>query len=141
MSSPALTDCLRIVTQESGGALSVHVVFLEDIRDLITDALIGDPDAAQLLPLVRQGIRSIRSASRKKPALCGCCPRPIRSQFALAIVLPERDDPTQGIAIGLCPKCTENDVCRAHQKAAEALRAIWPDGRLVQVTHRDGGRA
>jgi hypothetical protein len=94
-----------------------------------------------LVPLVRQGAKQIRSAPRKTPALCGCCPRPIRTNFALAIILPERSDPSQGFAIGLCAKCTEGDKNRAHQKAAEALRGVWPGAQSIVVTHPGGGHA
>jgi hypothetical protein len=141
MTAPALVECFKAVTKESGGLVAVHIFFPEDLRGLITRSLVGDREATMLVPLVRQGTKQIRSASRKAPALCGCCPRPIRSHFALAIVLPERSDPSQGFAIGLCAKCTEGDINRAHQKAVESLAAIWPDARPVLVTHPGGGRA
>jgi hypothetical protein len=142
MTDPALDDAIRTVSQEAAGALSIRIVFQEDLRQLIADVVIGKPEAVRLLPLVRQAMRQIRKAPRRAPALCGCCPRPIRTRFTLAVVLPERDDPTRGIAIGLCKKCTDGrDLMQTHEKAAQALRTIWPNGRLATITHRTGGRA
>ncbi|MFL5288032.1 MAG: hypothetical protein ACJ8AW_45480, partial [Rhodopila sp.] len=68
MTDHALVECFKAVTKESGGLVAVHVFFPEDLRGLITRSLVGDREAARLVPLVRQGTKQIRSAPRRAPA-------------------------------------------------------------------------
>ena len=135
----ALPDAIKAVSHEGRGVVSLQVVQRTDLPAMMLDAISGSADAAQLLRLTNQALATIQAAPRWKPALCGCCPRALRrGKFALIIARPACDDPTQGLALAICPKCgPDHDAIRA--KAVASLARIWPDVRLV--THPDGGRA
>jgi hypothetical protein len=135
-----LIDCVRIINKEAGGVLSLYVVYPEDAPALLAKALTGDVDAGRLLTLVPNITKRIPRAPRRAPGLCGHCSTPIRSWFALAVVIPECNDPSQGLAVGLCRKCTA-DREDVYQKATEAMRGVWPTARPITVTHTAGGRA
>jgi hypothetical protein len=140
MSDDALIDCVQTISREASGVLSLHIVYPEDTLDLLVKALNCDVDAMRLMSLVPNVTKGIRKAPRRAPGKCGCCGTPIRSRFALAVVLPECDDPTQGLTIELCRKCTA-DRQNVPNEAAQAMQDVWPDGRLVTITHSAAGRA
>lgn len=137
----ALRDGIRQVSGEAGGLLTLQVVQRADMPALILGALAGSDEAAQLLRLARDTLASIQAAPRRKPMLCGSCPRGLRDgRFAIVIARPACDDPTQGIALAICARCgPDHDAIQA--KAATALARIWPDARAIEVTHPTGGRA
>ncbi len=134
----ALRDGIQRVSDEAGGMLMLQVIQRGDMPALVLDALAGSDEAAQLLRMARDMVASVQAAPRKKPMLCGACPRALRNgRFALIIAKPACDNPTQGIAMAICPRCgpTYGAIQAA---AAVALRRIWPDLRPIAVTHQDG---
>ncbi len=137
----SLQKGVQRVSDEAGGLLTLQVVQQADMPALVLDALAGSDEAAKLLRLTRDTLAGIQAAPRKKPMLCGSCPRTLRGgRFSVIIASPACDDPAQGIAMAICPKCGPNhDAIQA--AVAVALGRIWPDIRPVTVTHPDGGRA
>ncbi len=137
----AFRDGIQKVNDEAGGLLELQVVQRTDLPALILDALAGSAEAAQLLRLTNQALHNIQTASRRKPMLCGCCPRALRhGQYSIIIARPACDDPLQGLALAICNTCgPDRDAVDA--KAVAALVRIWPNVRPVAVTHSDGGRA
>jgi hypothetical protein len=136
----ALRDGIQQVNDEAGGMLTLQVIERADMPAMIADALGGSAEAAQLLRLTNQVLANIQGAPRRRPMLCGSCPRVLQgSRYAIIIARPACDDPTQGLSMAICPRCgpTHGAIQAA---AAVALRRIWPNLRPVTITH-PGGRA
>lgn len=137
----ALQEGVQRVNDEAGGLLTVQVIQQHDMPAMIADALCGSAEAVQLLRLTNQVLANIQGAPRRKPMLCGCCPRALRGgRYAIIIARPACDDPTEGLSLAICRKCgPDHDTLQV--KAAVALARIWPNVRPVTVTHPEGGRA
>ncbi len=137
----ALQEGVHRVNDEAGGLLTVQVIQQHDIPAMIVDALCGNAEAAQLLRLTNQAIANIHGAPRRKPMLCGCCPRALRGgRYAIIIARPACDGATEGLSLAICRRCGP-DFGAIQAKATAALARIWPNVRPVTVTHPEGGRA
>jgi len=137
----ALQEGIERVSDEASGLLTLQVIQRADMPALVLDALAGSNEAVQLLRLTRDTLANIQAAPRRKPMLCGTCPRALRDgQFSVIIARPACDDPTQGLALAICTKCGP-DYATVTAKATIALSRIWPDVRPVEVTHPEGGQA
>ena len=136
-----LREGVTEVSHQSGGLLSVVPVLLADLPHLAADALLGDPKAGQLLGAAMDALRRLDAAPRRSQPLCASCPRMLRpGRYNLALVMPECDDPTRMLALGVCRHCA-TDAAGVMAKASESLHRIWPDLRPVKPTHASGGRA
>ncbi len=137
----ALQEGVQRVNDEAGGMLTVQVIQQNDMPAMIAGAFGGSAEAMQLLRLTNQVLANIQGAPRRKPMLCGSCPRALHGgQYAVIIARPACDDPTQGLSLAICRKCGP-DFDAIQVKAAVALARIWPNARPVTVTHPAGGRA
>ncbi len=137
MSGPDLMSIHR----EANGVLALNIVRPGDSLNLVAASLEGDSEASRLPRAVCDTVGKIENAPRKKPMLCGCCPRALRgSGFVICVAIPDRDSPTNGLAFALCEYCSRDDAALV-EKASSALRTVWPDLRPVTVTHPGGGRA
>jgi hypothetical protein len=136
-----LQEGVQRVNDEAGGMLTVQVIQQHDMPAMIAGALGGSAEAMQLLRLTNQVLANIQGAPRRKPMLCGCCPRALRGgRYAVIIARPACDDPAQGLSLAICRKCGP-DFDAIQVKATVALARIWPNVRPVTVTHPEGGRA
>lgn len=137
----ALRNGIQRVSDEAGGLLELQVVQHAYLPALIGDALGGSTEALQLLRLVNDVAGSIQSAPRRKPMLCGSCPRGLHgAAFSVIVARPACDNPSEGLALAICPKCgPTHDAIQA--AATVALGRIWPNIWPVTVTHSSGGRA
>lgn len=137
----ALQQGIQGVNDEAGGLLTVQVIQRQDLPAIIADAICGSAEAVQLMRLANQVLTNIRDAPRRKPMLCGCCPRALRGgQYAVIIARPACDDPKQGLSLAICTRCgPDYDAIQA--KATVALARIWPNVRPVTVTHPAGGHS
>lgn len=137
----AYTDGLARFESDASGMAELLIIRPSDALDILTDALAGDHQAGSIFRALSEAARSVEAAPRRKPMLCSCCPRPLRgSVFTFGLILPSRDDPSTGLALGVCSHCAvERSDVRA--KATEALRRLLPDLRPVTTTHPAGGRA
>jgi hypothetical protein len=126
---------------EAAGVLTMTIVRADEASDLLLHAMCGDAQASLLLQAASCLSGRIAKATVGDAVLCGSCPRPLRhAGFALAVVAPSCDDPTQVLAFGICPNCaSESSAIGA--KAVEALSLIWPGSRAIVVTHAAGGQA
>ena len=137
----ALREGVADVSRQSGGLLSVVPVLLADLPYLAADALLGDHEAGRLLGTAIDTLRRFDAAPRRSQPLCASCPRVLRpGRYNLALVMPECDDPTRMLALGVCRHCA-TDAAGVMAKASESLRRLWPDLRMVKPTHASGGRA
>ena len=131
---------VRSVHAEAAGLMSLHVIRQIDAAPLLEQALHGDTEAVWLSIALHEALDLINKAAQRKPMLCGCCPRFLRSgNFSVVIAAPERADPTKCITLGICRKCaTEPDAIRI--KALQAFRKIWPDARPITINtgHKAG---
>lgn len=117
----------------AGALLTCAVVSPADRLRIMTNALAGDATAAQLLHAVQDAVRRIEAAPKRRPMLCGSCPRPLRGRrYAVVVVRAARDDGQQAMTLAICPHCasTKRGV---EQKAVKALARIWPDLRQIDV--------
>ena len=134
-----LADCVEQLHEEAGGVLDVRIIRHTDVTSLLARVLAGDLEAFQVLSMAEKVVEGIRRAPRRRPMLCAACPGPLRnSRYAIALVLPARDDPTNGLSFAICDKCGTSQS--ALERAAQtALQRIWPKLRKITVTHAGGG--
>ncbi len=136
-----LAQAVQALQAEAGGLLSLHVIRQGDGPRLIVGALSGNREAAQVMLQVSDMLQRIGNAPASSPMQCGCCGSNLQAgRFALAIATPDILDPSAGLGMAICRRCgTSLGAIKA--AALTALRCIWPDGRFVDITHPDGGRA
>jgi len=128
---------------ESGGLLDVTIIDKVTGSALLAAAALGDREASALLQAVAQAAKRIQQAPRQAPALCVCCPRPVKRITAgtvFGVAVAASPDPTGAVAFVFCEQCGD-DRASLLNKAAVGLRRIWPDIRPIDITHQDGGRA
>ncbi len=135
-------DGMQQAHAEAAGIFDVFVIGPESGPELLAAAILGDAHAAALLRAVTHAARQIDAAPRRKPALCLCCPRPIRDAAGTVFVVaePHTDDASTAIGAALCGRCAAHSDLTA--KVVDGFRRhLWPDARPVRVTHPEGGRA
>ena len=141
--SQAWAEGVQRVSDESAGVLQLDIIQHADLPELLAHALLGDPEAVRLANMASDVLRGIAAAPRRKPMLCGSCPRPLKLKgyaFSLVFALPGRDQPSNVLSMAICHRCgTSHDAVQG--KAVQALRRIWPDLRPITVTHPAGGQA
>ena len=130
---------MRAVQTESGGVMRMHLVELADLDAIHAAALVDDRNSRRLLRLVSQSLFQIADAPRRKPALCLCCPQPIRQTKDAAVfcfVLPDVTSPEHGIGAAVCAKCARHADLLG--RATTAFRRLWPDLRTVDISAQCG---
>lgn len=127
---------IRAVHDEAGGLLEIHVVRLVDLPSLLDRIAVGDPEAGLLMVATSSALQQIVSAPRNRRMLCACCPRPLKrnTPIALVIAAPKRHEPERCLTLAVCTRCAvaPNDV---RAKAIVAMRKLWPKIRPVTITH------
>jgi len=120
--------------------MQLHIIPPQDVLPLIASAMAGNALAGSLLNPVVDTIKRVQTAAPAAPAECGNCGRSLHGGAVICVALPDRPDPTKGMAFALCRACT-SDATEVEARAVEALRCLWPNGRLIEVTHPQGGVA
>lgn len=136
-------DGIHAVATEAAGVLDVSIIDSLTQADLVVDAFLGNPKAAALLRAVREAADHVRQAPRRTPALCVCCPRPVkrvRPSTVFGVALPAIPKPGRALGFVFCERCAAEPITLA-AKAAEGLRRIWPDLRPITITDPAGSRA
>jgi len=128
------------VHEEAAGLMRLFIIWPEEVLHLLESALAGNALAISLLNPVLDTIRRIETAPPDAPAECGCCGRPLHHGDVLCATLPHRPDPKTSLAFALCRTCT-SDATVVEARAVEALKTLWPDGRIIEITHPAGGKA
>jgi hypothetical protein len=123
---------------ESGGVLAVVIVRPPDIPALFDAARAGDREATRLISAVTSFIERVNAAA---PVQCGSCDVDLAdTPFSVVIALPSRDDPTKGVALGVCVACAiEHDEILA--RAMMLLRQVFPGLRRVETQGHEAGHA
>ncbi len=136
----ALTDSLRAIHAEAGGALNVYLVSEADALALILDALEGSRVAAALLRAASDLVAKTRTPTGERP-LCLACPAELTNMRGVRVGLaaPSRADPSMAIAFALCPAC--GTAGNMDDRVLAGLRCVWPGAQRLVVTHPEGGRA
>jgi hypothetical protein len=132
-------DGIHAVHTESGGLMRMFLIGPADQDAILSAAMDGDRIAWHLLRLVSQSLFQIADAPRRKPALCLCCPQPIRQTKAAAVfcfVLPDVTSPEHGIGSAVCEKCARHADLLV--RATTAFRRLWPDLRTVDISAQCG---
>ena len=131
------------VSDEAAGVIQLDIIQHADLTELLAHAILGDPEAVRLANMASSVLRRIAAAPRRKPMLCGSCPRPLKlkgHRFSVVIALPGRDQPSNALSMAICHRCATSHEA-VESKAVQALRRIWPDLRPITVTHPTGGQA
>jgi hypothetical protein len=109
--------------------------------DLIAASLGGDQEATQLMATVTRVLARIGSMPKRTPALCGCCPRPLRrTGYIVCLAVPERTDPENCVGFGICARCS-SDKTKLDEKAVGALSKLFPAVRSIPLPVGAGGHA
>ena len=141
MSAPVgWQDAIEQVHNEAAGLLSVNIVDPYCARALLVASFAGDEAAAILMRGVCMVVASVERAPRKKPVLCLCCPRSVhpRDPFSVCVTMPENGNPSTVIGSAICARCL-TDKCTLLARVATALKAIWPNARIVGHVHEAPG--
>lgn len=126
-------DAIRRVHDQAAGILHVVVIERDDVPGLLARAMLGDAEATRLAHVLTRALERIAGAPRRRPAMCACCPRPLKDgRFSIAVALPARDDATQGLALAVCRDCATGRVA-VEAAATKALRCLWPAARPIRV--------
>lgn len=133
-------DEITQVHEESCGLMRLLILWPHEALELFASAMAGNAESVRLVRVVADTLRRIAAAPPGGPLECGCCGRPLCGGEIICAAIPNRPDPTAGLAFALCQVCTR-DADAVQGKAIEALRYLWPDGRLIEVTHPQGGVA
>lgn len=133
-------DGVRRVNAEAAGVIDLQVVLQGDIPELLAQTILGDPEAARLVPLVAQTTRRIRDAPAGRPMLCGACPMALRGlRYSIVCAVPRRPDAKEALTLAICPRCG-TDYATVIRSAGQALQRIWPNSRTLDV-HPNTGSA
>ena len=131
---------IRRVHAEAAGVVTLSVLQADDMPELLAHALMGDPEATRLAKLVERALQGIEQAPRRRPMLCGSCPRHLRNgRYSIACAIPHRDDPREAVVMGIC-RCCASDHAAIVRAAQRALKQLWPDLRTIDL-HPGEGRA
>lgn len=137
----AWAEGVQRIHAASGGVVAINVIWHGDLPGLVARAMAGDRNAIRLAAVTASTVGQIDRAPRRRPALCATCPRPVRRfKFTVAVVLPERDDASEGMGLAICQHCATTPAA-VMVKAVSALSRIWPESRTIDVTHGAGGQA
>lgn len=131
---------VRRVHDQAAGVVRLLVILPADLPALLAGAVVGDPEARKLATCVSHAKRGIERAPRKRPMLCGSCPRPLLGgRYSIVCAIPNRADASEALTLGICFKCG-NDEGTIARAAARALTDLWPDARILDQ-HPSEGRA
>jgi hypothetical protein len=128
---------IRHLHAAAAGVLRLVLFTASDVAVLTKDALAGDARAAGYLKALDAFLRRIETPQQGEDArLCLTCDRRLESsrRILVALVIPERDDPTHCMALGVCEACVGSRLDRAAVETAvlQALRRLlWPDLRRI----------
>ena len=129
----ALAEGIRRVHAEAQGVMRLWFIKPGDGVHLLAASICGDAWAAGLLRATVTCAAQVMKMRRKKPSLCLCCPRAVRSLDGalFCLTVPEIDSPSEALGSVVCPRCaTSSDL---NSRAIEAYRRIWPDLRTIEV--------
>ena len=132
---------MQAVHDEAAGLVEIILVEQGAVPAILAAALLGEADARRIMLLVRDTLRSIGAAPAALPALCLCCPRPVRDgRFMLAIAQPAREGAEHAIGVAICEACAP-DATVARPKVMAGLRGLWPNLRAIQDQQHAAGHA
>lgn len=125
---------VQAVVDEAAGLMELVVLLPTDAPELVIKAAHGDVDASRILGAARDMTANVRRHSYRKPAICGCCPRPVRHRdwYAIAFAMPRRDDVSRVLATVICRKCGA-DRETLNDRALSAFQRMFPDARKVTI--------
>jgi hypothetical protein len=125
---------------EAAGVLRLHILLPHKALDLFATALTGNAEAVRLVHALADALRQIETAPSDRPMECACCRRPLHGGAIICVAFADRSDPGCGVTFALCRVCTSN-AASVPAKAVEALQTLWPEGRMIEITHPAGGAA
>jgi hypothetical protein len=129
----AWTRDVKLVHQEAGDVIQIFLLSPRDCVRIAVAAAAGNSYCVALLHAATDFLHKIATAPKSRPALCLCCPRPIRAatDVLVCLAVPGVKNPRHAIGAGVCRHCaTSGDL---NTKVATAFRNIWPDLRAIEV--------
>ncbi len=132
----------RVHVQSGGGLFRLYLFNQAETADLIVASCPGIDHASKLLCVIANTADRIRrSARRRTPVLCMCCPRCVRrlDGVRIGILTAAADNAVDALGFAICQQCSAK--ADLDEKVIGALRGIWPDLRPIAITHRVRGHA
>jgi hypothetical protein len=126
------------------GVLRLTLVTAADAIALIASAQADDSYALACLRALDTYRRRIGRPATDPPGCLTCGRRLGADTPLLALIIPDRDDASQCLAIGLCASCAGRHRDRAGLEAAiigALRRMLWPDLRTIAPPAGAVGRA
>jgi hypothetical protein len=140
MAEDVWAEGVKRLHAEARGVIHFYLIQPTDALALIGSALAGDALAGRISQAISATVQQIRRAPQHAPALCLTCPPALPARFLVCLAAPARDDPSNALGSGKCLRCA-SDRASLLSKIGEAYRGLWPDARVVAVTHPMGGCA
>jgi hypothetical protein len=132
---------LEATSNEAGGVWNAYAFRPPDKTSLMLAAAYGDAFAELALNVIDTVTSGVRSAPRKAPMRCMCCPRAIRygAWYAIAMVAPSRPDASRSIGAAVCERCAADEAMLTG-KIIAAMRELMPDARAISdpALHKPG---
>jgi hypothetical protein len=134
-----LSRGVKQLQREGQGCWRIDVISPKNIPDLADKYLAGDETAGRLLLLLEGTLRS----AELRGSLCLLCDYEFSATYrptSVVLVTAMRDDPSLGIANGLCGVCAAlpDLLARITDKYRDTM---IPDLRIVAPPHAQPGRA
>jgi hypothetical protein len=128
------------VTTEAAGLLEIQVIDAKLGAVLFGAAMAGDGEALVLFRAVSEAANQIRTAPRKRPTLCLCCPAAVRTitpTTVFVVAMPANARRACAVGAVYCDQCAvdRNTLMR---RTTAAFRQVWPELRAIEVTHKAG---
>jgi len=129
----AFASGVQLAHDEASGVMRIYLMSSEDGRRMALAAAAGNAHCAALLRACVDCAQHVAHAAKDRPALCLCCPEPIRDMLGVTICLavPDTDNPQRAVGGVICKRCAAGSDLSG--RAASALRNLWPDLREIEV--------
>jgi hypothetical protein len=145
MSDPVWIAGIKRVQAESGGLLHIGIFDLAKIGEVLAAASLGNETAKMLIGALLEERQRIIDAPPDRPVLCVACPRAIKkisdTETVYGLLIPSVAQPKTAVSFTFCPTCAAAGRPALFTKAEAGLRRLWPELKLVTITHEAGGRA
>jgi hypothetical protein len=129
-----------IVYDEAGGVLRSYLLGAPEGVKLLDAAEAGDGYAWMVLRAMNQTMLDIRTAPKSQRRQCFTCLGAMNQTTMVGRLFPERDDPSGGIAFGLCNECSADRIA-AQAKVNLVLKEIMPGCRVLPTIGDAEGHA
>lgn len=131
---------LSELQEAAHGIVDIRYVDLEAAGALLIAAAMGDHQSLQIVKGIGKVMVWMKKQPRKKPALCLCCPREIRTETDICgfvlISVPENQTAPFSVS-AICDACAI-ETGRDDKVLSAIQKHIWPNARIIQISDTFG---